>query len=110
MKSNTLSQEEYFRPRRAGELERKAERLDWCYRRLPWVMLATWLVLVWGACVLQDLLQVELVSFCPYLLLSGAFIELFRVRADRCRREARVLRREHQARYGSIPDPSRRGG
>lgn len=114
MRRELLPKEEYYRPKRAADLQRRADLLErWAWRLEFWQRYPTWKsVLV--------LFLISLLAYLPFVVvwivwginigfLAGgitalpALPALLRKRVDRHREAAAALEAEHQARYGELP-------
>jgi hypothetical protein len=107
MKTELPAQEDYYRLTRARELREKAARLEW------WPSARAEKVFVVALCagpltvgLLSGAASWQLSLLLHMGLMVAAALNLLRGfrqgRAERCRVEANVLEREHQARYGDV--------
>lgn len=120
MNQALLPAREYYRPQRAAELRRKADRVEWRELQVVGVLTATFvmgsplaLLAAWvGLVILEDfhrpppLLTVALATLGTLEILVIAFGLVCWVRALRSciqgyRQEASALEAEHHARYGT---------
>jgi uncharacterized membrane protein (DUF485 family) len=109
MKTELPVSNDYFRPTRARELQRKAERLDWWYRAVLLAGLVTFNAIsaFWMALCLarRDLMATGWVMAAA-LVWSGActWIRTSLARQYRqCQEQIAELESEHQTRYGELP-------
>ena len=101
MNRRLLPKTKYYRPQRAAELRRKAERLE---RWSPLRVSKRLDLLALLALVLGLLAQVEGYSLLVLALMTiSVGLKLLQVRASRLHSQADALEAEHQARYGTLP-------